>query len=382
MKELKPWHVVVVSALLLGVGALLVLRNIANTPKFSIAQTVADVHAEHAPVRVGSAEIRGHARLVDGSEVSTEAGGRARVRLDDGSLVVVDEGTRFRLRGQKLKLSAGRIFVQGAAGAHTQVELDDVSTEVSGSSAAFALTKSSRSVYCAQGELLLRRGSTQTHVAAGERAVLEASKLEVSPETAFDDWTGGLAVPWSSHGAGRALVPELFTREADGAGQSLSIRSEKIDVSIEGEFAITRTRTSYFNGSDHAVAPQVRVALPESAIISRVARATGSEEIEAKIAIQRPGEGGAFPSTPSRLEWAGDGWMRGVLPSIESGASVDVLLTYAEWIGTHAGQRTYRFPLASDDPPLIGELRAAVHASGDARLLSTNAGAATTSRHI
>lgn len=381
MNAPKPWHVAVISAVLLGVGALLVWRSIANAPKPQLARTVADVLAEHAPVQLAGSEVRGSARLVDRAEVATGTDGRARLRLDDGALVVVDQDTRLRLRGAKLTLVEGRIFVQGSPSGHTYIELGDLGTEVASSSAAFALTQSGRNVYCAQGELLLRRGSQQTRVAAGERAVPGPSSVDVSPEAAFDDWTGGLAVPWAQHGAGRALVPELFTNEADAGGQRLSVRSQKIDVSIEGEFAVTRTRTSYFNGSEHSVTPQVRVALPEAAIVSRVARASGAEELDAQVAIQRPAEA-ASPSATPRLEWAGNGWLRGALPSVESGASVDLLLTYSEWLPTHGGRRTYRFPLAADEAPLMGELRAMVRASAGARFVSTNAGAELSARTI
>jgi tetratricopeptide (TPR) repeat protein len=347
------------------------------------ARSIGDLQAQHAPVIIGNSEVRGHTRFVDGSEIRTGPSGRARVRLDDGSVVVIDADTRLTLRSQKLTLSSGRVFVQGTAHTQTQIELGDVSTELSSSAAAFESVRGVSKVYCAQGELLLRRGSRQVRVASGESAALGAKRLEVSPEKAFDDWTGGLAVPWSRVSAGRPLVPELRAHDVEGLGPQLSIRSQSIDTTLDGEFAITRTRTSYFNGSERPITPHVRVALPAGAILSRVARAQSGEEVEAQIAIERTNGGETFAPRTPRLEWAGDGWISGVLPTVESGGSIELALTYGEWLPTQSGRRTYRYPLASsEEPPLIGELRARVHVRGEGRLLSLNAGAEMKGREV
>ena len=66
------------------------------------------------------------------------------------------------------------------------------------------------------------------------------------------------------------------------------MRSQDIDVQIDGEVARTRTRTTYFNGSDSSVEADLRVAIPAGAILSRVARRVGSQESDAELRIGRP----------------------------------------------------------------------------------------------
>ena len=71
------------------------------------------------------------ARISDGDQVKTGPDGRARVRLDDGTLVAVDARTTFALKGNRLTLETGRIFVQGGRAARTEVTLGSASTTVS-----------------------------------------------------------------------------------------------------------------------------------------------------------------------------------------------------------------------------------------------------------
>jgi Mg-chelatase subunit ChlD len=371
---------------LIGTSAIFIVRSALKPTLAMLPASVGDLHAQHAPVAVRAKDVRGRVRLVDGDEVSTGPDGRARVRLDDGSFLVVDEKTHFALRGARLKLYAGRLFVQGSASSRTEVELADVVTQVTSSAAAFDFAEASvAKVYCAQGELLLRTGSRKVRVMSGETATLAASGPSVLPEKAFEDWTGGLAVPWAQESGQRAAIPEARAQDPSGLGAPLVVRGQRVEVSIEGEFAVTHTRTSYFNGSDVAVTPDVRVALPSSAILSRVAWHAGAEESEATLRIARPAadDGGGLTNTP-RLEWAGNGWLRGVLPPVESGATVELGLTYAEWLPSQGGRRSYRFPLtSSDEPPLIGEFVAEITAeSGDTHVLSTNAGAELKGRHV
>src|ERR1019366_3946706 len=87
---------------------------------------------------------------------------------------------------------------------------------------------------------------------------------------------------------------------------------------------------------------------------------------------------------PGRLEWAGGGWLRGMLPPIPSGATVDLLIDYVEWLPERGGHATYRFPMASEgEPPMIGELAAQVTASPTAGILSSvSAGATVGGRRV
>jgi hypothetical protein len=298
----------------------------------AVKTTVGDLRSLHAEVLVRGQEVRGNARLRDGDDVRTGNGGRARMRLDDGTLVIVDGDAELTLKGERLTLARGRIFVQAGSTSRTEVALRDAVTAVVSSAAAFDADEGSRGapkVYCARGELVLTAGGKSVHVPSGETATLAKGAATVAPEAAFDDWTGGLAVPWSGERAPASAIAELWRGGSESdPGSPLVVRSEKVDVAIEGELALTRTRTTYFNGSDRDVTADVRLSLPEGAIVSHVARKdeSSSSESEAKL-----GTGTRNGSYASRLEWAGGGWLRGTLMNIRAGSSVDLLVDYVEW---------------------------------------------------
>ena len=105
---------------------------------------------------------------------------------------------------------------------------------------------------------------------------------------------------------------------------------------------MTHTRTTYFNGSDREVPAEVRLALPAGAIVSRVARVeaggSGAETDATLRAASIVNDAGG-----GRIEWAGGGWLRGLVPNIPSGGSVDLLIDYVEWLPERGGHATYRF---------------------------------------
>ena len=343
----------------------------------AVKTTVGDLRSLHAEVLVRGEEVRGTARLRDGDDVKTGPGGRARIRLDDGTIVIVDGDATLTLRGERLTLARGRIFVQAGAASRTEVALRDAVTTVVSSAAAFDADEGARGApkaYCARGELVLTTAGKSVHVPSGETATLSQGSAKVAPEAAFDDWTGGLAVPWSGERAPASAIAELWGNGgAADPGAPLVVRSEKVDVAIEGELALTRTRTTYFNGSDRDVVADVRMALPEGAIVSRVARLEDGNSSEQEASL---GTGNRNTSQGSRLEWAGGGWLRGQLLNIRAGASVDLLVEYVEWLPEKGGRATYRFPMASEvESPMVGGLEVHVGSQAAAQWLSASTGA-------
>ena len=343
----------------------------------AVKTTVGDLRSLHAEVDVRGQEVRGSARLRDGDDVKTGPGGRARLRLDDGTVVVVDGDATLTLRGERLALTRGRIFVQAGAASRTEVAVKDAVTTVVSSAAAFDADEGARGapkVYCARGELVLTTGGKSVHVPSGETATLAQGAAKVAPEAAFDDWTGGLAVPWSGERAPASAIAELWGNNgATDPGAPLVVRSEKVDVAVEGELALTRTRTTYFNGSDRDVVADVRMALPQGAIVSRVARLDEGQSSESTASLRT---GNRNTSSSSRLEWAGGGWLRGQLTSIRAGASVDLLVEYVEWLPEKDGRATYRFPMASEvESPMVGGLEVHVGSQAPAQWLSASTGA-------
>lgn len=342
----------------------------------ALETTVGDLRSLHADVSVRGKPALGDVRLRDGDDVKTNPGGRARLRLDDGTIVIVDGSTELKLTGQKIALAKGRLFVQAGAASRTEVTIKDTTATVVSSAAAFDAGDKSY-VYCARGEIILATGGKAAHVASGETGSLGAGAVKVAPETAFDDWTGGLAVPWSGEKAPASAIAELWAGAGDvDPGTPLVVRSEKVSVTIEGELARTRMRTTYFNGSDRSVRADVRLAIPEGAVVSRVARQDEGSEIEQPASVAQGGKGGSLFSGGTRLEWAGGGWLRGAVTDIKGGAAVDLLIDYVEWLPEKNGRATYRFPMASDlEAPLVGGLELNVTSLSTAEWLSASTGA-------
>jgi len=352
MKAFKIWQATLLGSLLLSAlsPALVSCKGRSQAP---LAFTIGDIQAVHADVTVGRRPVQGEQRLSDGDSVATGPDGRARLRLDDGTIVAVDAATRFTLHGSKLELESGRVFVQGGVAARTEVTLRGASTAVASSAAAFDSTGQKVTVYCAQGELMLNASGSQLRVGSGETASLEGNSRSVAPEKAFEDWTGGLAVPWTSPLGERSAIPNARAmNDRSDPGTDLVIRSQKVAVDIDGELAVTKTRTTYFNGGSSSQHAEFQLSLPKGAIVRGVSRSIGGKSSAANLQAARVAEG-----LGAGLSFAGSGWLSGDLGGIPAGQTLDFELEYAEWLPTRAGRAAYRFPMAGNEKTsIVGQL--------------------------
>lgn len=352
----------------------------------SVSPTIGDARAIHNDVVIEHSngvkeQITGLARIGENEQIVTSDHGRARVQVDSGALFVLDGGSAVRVTAQGARLERGRLFVDAPRAAQTRVELGQVSTIVSGARASFTQTGQA-SIYCAEGELMLVSGNTQTRLASGETAHVVGSEVKVVAEKAYDDWTGGLAVPWSGEVGSRSAIPEVRALNSDtNAGSPLVTRAHEVTVEIQGELAFTRSRTTYFNGGGASPRLHAQLALPNDAVLTRVKK-LGSHETEAQVAI---GDG---PSITQRekangLEWAGDGYLSGDLGAIGAGEVLVLELDYVEWLphgnDAAARARVYRYPLQSNpNLPPVGMLSLRLELTNDdAHWLSASAGATT-----
>lgn len=370
----SPVVFAVLASALVVAATVVLMRGWQPDLKHPLVPTVADLSALHAGVRVGDTDVRRLVRLAVGSAVETDGEGRARARLDDGTTLVLDRSTRVVVTDKGALLSHGRVFVQAAPGARTEIALGDATAILSGANAGAERSKdepSKAKVYAATAELTVRAGGAEQTVRAGESATTAGAKVVVAPERAFDDWTGGMAAPWGARGAPRRAVGELWGRpvsaQAGEPGSPLTIRSHDVRATITREVAETQVRTTYFNAGSEAVLGDFRIALPPGAIVSRFEVGEGDAMRTSRVALAaRTGNGRSVGA----LEWAGEGWLRGSLPAIASGATITVVVGYVEWLPVtpKAGSTNwlvqYRYPMASDaTPPLIGEFSARVDAS-------------------
>ena len=110
-----------------------------------------------------------------------------------------------------------------------------------------------------------------------------------------------------------------------------------------------------------------RIALPPGALVSSFAVERAGSRQTAQIALAARAKQ-ELRSAGGVLEWAGDGWLRGTLPSIAAGEELKVEVQYAEWLSPRKhgdGQLVqYRYPLVGDgEAPLIGDFVARIDAS-------------------
>lgn len=327
--------------------------------------TVGEVQAVHATVLLGGSPVRGVRRFGAGDRLETREDGRGRARLDDGTSLVLDRATLLSVSPSGVALEKGRVFVQGAAGARTEVSAAGGSALVGASTVAVESTGSEASFYCASGEAMVRTGGKETRVRSGETARIKGSDVVVAPEKAFNDWTSGMAHPWSAWGRPRASIGELWGRrpsEPDSVGSPLAVRSHEVAARIAGEVATTETRTTYFNAGSSPVVGDFRMALPPGAVVSGFGL-IGNDEMastgDVRIASDTEGDEHA-----AKLEWAGEGWLRGTTGVIAPGETSTVVVSYVEWLSPSEGRLTYRYPMLAEGPvPIIGEFHASIDVS-------------------
>ncbi len=377
----SPVVFAVVASILVVLGTVLLLRQ--QQPAAlgrPLTPTVADLQAVHAGVSASGVDVRKIRRLAVGDVVETDADGRGRLRLDDGTSFVIDRGTRLTLGPRGLAVEKGRVFVQGALGARTEIELGSATAIISGANAGVErLDGKPAKVYAATAELTMRAAGAEQTVRAGETASISGDKITVAPERGYDDWTFGMATPWAARGAPRRAVGELWGRPlnagqpaaagADAAGSPLTIRAHDVRARVTREVAETEVRTTFFNAGSDTVVGDYRMALPPGAIISRFATVRGETTNEGRISLAARKQVAAFGSSEV-LEWAGEGWVRATVPSIAAGATVTLIVDYVEWLSPRlkgAGPNLvvqYRYPMVSDaTPPLVGEFSARVDAA-------------------
>lgn len=339
-----------------------------TSPVVDTRASVAEVQTVHPLLTVDGNDVRGIRRLPVGSKVATGGDGRARARMDDGTNVVIDRDSELVVTEVGLRLEKGRAFALSGPEAKTEIDIAGAKVFVAGATVALHAGETS-TAFCAAGEMTVRDPSGKEHrVGSGETIAIKGKDITVKPEEAFDDWTRGLAVPWGVAGPPRRAVGEVWGRIGDLAegdpGSPLAIRSTSVEARVHHEMALTEVRTTYFNAGSQPVTGDFRMAIPADATISGFAVGRDGEPSEGSISLA---ERDAFTTTPGypQLEWAGDGWLRGVVPNIRPGSTVTTVVRYFEWLEPMDGRIQYRLPLTgTGDAPRIGEFFARVDMNG------------------
>ncbi|AKT39051.1 VIT domain-containing protein [Chondromyces crocatus] len=371
-----PRRFALVASLLVVVATAVFIARSGRRPPESrpLSPTMADLSAVHAGVTVNGSEIRRLQRLHPGDTVATDADGSARLRIDDGTTVVIDRDTTLALSGSGISLERGRVFVQGTPGARSEIVVGDVNALLTDADVAVERGRTepgAARIYAPRAEVTLRTPKGEQPLRSGETAVLRGDVVEIGPERGFDDWTGGLSAPWGARGVPRRAVGELWGRPGVDAelGAPLTLRAHDVRATITRELAETEVRSTFFNGGSDTVIGDFRMALPQGAIVSGFASTRGETTREGHPSLANRDDAPGITST-EMLEWAGEGWVRGTLPSVQPGEVVTVTVRYVEWLSPvrRADATTsvvqYRYPLAGEaSPPLIGEFSARIDAS-------------------
>ena len=364
----------IVAAVLILAATVWVIASGRQAPGLGLPTTVADLQAVHADVSLRGARVPGVARASVNDTIETGPDGRARLRLDDGTQIVIDRDTKLTVAASGASLAQGRIFVIGAPGARTEIEVAGAKVLVTHANAGIEHKDGAAKVYASNEELSLHEaGGADVPLRAGFTATIDGGKTKIAPEKSFNDWTGGMAAPWSVSGQPRRAVGELWARAGNAeAAQQVTMRSHDVRATIVGEVAKTQLTTTFFNAGSLSVTGDFRLAIPEGAIVSRFATDRGSYVREAHLALAARGQETIVPDK-AVLEWAGEGWVRGTIPSIASGATVKVIVEYTEWLSPRPKPGSsnlvvqYRYPMAADSaPPQIGDFYARVDAMGSA----------------
>lgn len=361
----------------IAAGFVLMGRAFHQTSASALTATLADLKPVHAGVTVGGQRVQWLRRMTLDDKLVTDADGRARLRLDDGTGAVLDRNTTLVVTAKGFRLEQGRVHLTTPSGAHPVIDLVGMTVLSSGGSAGIERRGQRTSVFSADSELTVRGADgKEAHVNAGETARLVSGAVKVAPERAYDDWTHGLARPWAARGAPRRSIGELWgsveggSEPAGSAGSPLTIRSHSVNARIDREVAHTSCETVFFNAGSSNVSGDFRLALPPGALVSGFTVERGGSRQTAQIALAARSRQ-ELASAGGVLEWAGDGWLRGTLPSIASGEELKVQVQYVEWLSPRKqgeGELVqYRYPLVGDgEAPLIGDFVARIDASASA----------------
>ncbi|MCS6799368.1 MAG: VIT domain-containing protein [Myxococcota bacterium] len=334
------------------------------------APTVAFVEPVRGPVRLVregfETVVDGPVRAEVGSRVVTGQGARAVVRLDAGALVLLDRESSVAPAVDALELTRGRAFVDATDAERTTVRT--AHGEIAGHGARFAveLAADATRVHCAMGELTFRGASGgDGRIARGESLVLAAEGARTAAETLWEDWTGGFADPVTRLEGASEPIGVLAGRRLDEIGHArtaLPIRGHEVRAVVQGDLVRTTVTQTFFNARSDELEGEWRVRLPGGSVVMSFAVDLGdglrpAHVVPIGIGPDRHATWLDAQTPTARLLYDGPDRYRARLHPIPPGATVRIVLEYAEWLSRRGRMRSWVYPMAPQGPaPLVGEL--------------------------
>jgi len=291
-------------------------------------------------------------RLGEDAVVVIEEGGLGWLRRDGGTTLLVRGPAKLRVGTDALRLDEGRAFAETPEGRPEQLETPAGRLVLSAVRASVDVSRERTEVYVLEGEL--RRGELVAR--AGERLVVQGDEGKVSPELAWEDWTGGLATTDRQSEPAPFGVGTVGARRPGSvdAHEPLGVRRLDVRVSIQGDLATTEIDQEFFNPHSETVEGQYRFRVPEGALLERfgVDRDGGvlfGYVKEKQAAAAQYAANVARGEDPAILAWRAPGEYEAKLFPIAPGATRRVVVRYTEWLsrtGARGERRLYVYPMA------------------------------------
>ncbi|MDH5492958.1 MAG: FecR domain-containing protein, partial [Myxococcales bacterium] len=189
-------------------------------------------------------------RVESAAKLEVSAQGSATLALDLGAWMLLDGGAAIEPELESVRVSAGRVWIDASRTEGLRLRTPQGELVASGSRFALEVRPDESRVYCSHGEISYRTERGDGTLARGETLILGEGEPEVQPALLWEDWTGGLADPAPLRPARRAYVGSLAGRGVGLTGSAhapLPVRAHQVEVSIEGELAITSVEQTFFN---------------------------------------------------------------------------------------------------------------------------------------
>ncbi|MEM9190236.1 MAG: VIT domain-containing protein [Myxococcota bacterium] len=324
-----------------------------------LPRTVATVHWVRGDLQLGDEPLGDLGRASPGTDITTGAGGLARVQLDWGPALLVDGGSSVSVSNpdeRHIALTGGRVFLDAQRGAAT-VATEDASVRTLGGSLSARLRGDTLEVYVVSGEAAYRLGEVSGTAAAGQRVLLGEGEARIEDAILWSDWTGGLARAGgrATRSRGVGVLEARVPGEPGRAHWPLVIRRLDVRLRVVGDLAITEVDQVFFNPASETVEGRYRLSVPRTAVLQRFAVDRNGqlvdgylrEKAQARQAYEQQVYRGSTDD-PALLEWDAPGAYRARIYPIGAGETRRIVVRYAEWLNsTDRGTRRYRYPLGS-----------------------------------
>lgn len=310
-------------------------------------------------------------RLAAGQSVVLEAGGLVWMRKDGGATWLVAGPAEFQLQPDTITVKRGRFFVDTEHGEPESL-ITPRGPLALGSARASVDVDSDGTVYAyvLRGEASFEHG----RLSPGQELTWRSeAKPMVKAAVTWTDWTGGLAVADSVAAPAPFGIGTVGARRPNEAGAPrfpLLIARLDVNVTIDGDFAVTEVDQTFVNPTTSTVEGLFSFRTPTGAILQRfgVDRDKGLVwgRIKESIAAETQYKSNVYEGSteePALLEWQGDGAYSARLYPIASRSRRRVVTRYGEWLprnGQSGERRLYVYPMAAHGAkgslPLIEEL--------------------------